>query len=250
MPAPYEGALLLHGYLVDRGVRDPTRIDVISAVETPIPVSPETSVAIVHALAERDIGYTRAGGYANWTERACGQAADRGSPLRPLYRDPGTPAPAVLHACGLTAGGTGGWVAVDRRNLATQFPGVYALGDCADPPVPRAGVFAEIAARAVADGVAAKIHSLGTAEPFDGTGSCYIEFGAGLVGKVDADFLSGPVPKAPLPCPLGRAGRLRRNGSPPADVGAGSAPDPIGTFARSMPGDPRRTGGAMRPSAR
>jgi hypothetical protein len=31
-PAPHEGALLLHGYLVDRGVRDATRIDVIRAM--------------------------------------------------------------------------------------------------------------------------------------------------------------------------------------------------------------------------
>jgi sulfide:quinone oxidoreductase len=28
---------------------------------------------------------------------------------------------------------------------------VYAIGDCADAPVPRAGVFAETAARAMAD---------------------------------------------------------------------------------------------------
>jgi sulfide:quinone oxidoreductase len=77
--------------------------------------------------------------------------------------------------------------------------GVYALG--ADAPVHRAGVFADTAARAVADDIAAKIHSSATAEPYDGTGSCYIEFGAGLVGKVDADFLSGPVPKAPCFAP-------------------------------------------------
>ena len=28
--------------------------------------------------------------------------------------------------------------------------------------------------------------------PFDGRGSCYIEFGSGRVGRVDIDFLSGP----------------------------------------------------------
>ena len=28
--------------------------------------------------------------------------------------------------------------------------------------------------------------------PFDGRGSCYIEFGKGRVGRVDIDFLSGP----------------------------------------------------------
>lgn len=40
------------------GVRDATQIDVISPMESPIPVSPETSAAIVKALAERAIGYT------------------------------------------------------------------------------------------------------------------------------------------------------------------------------------------------
>ena len=107
-------------------------------------------------------------------------------------------APAVVAASGLTRGGTDGWIAVNPRNLATPFPNVYALGDCADAPVPRAGAFAESAARAVADDIAAKINGSGPIAPYDGTGSCYIEFGGGLVGKVDADFLSGPAPTAPF----------------------------------------------------
>jgi len=57
-PAPYEGALRLNDYLAGRGVRDVTQIDVISPMESPIPVSPETSEAIVRALGERAIGYT------------------------------------------------------------------------------------------------------------------------------------------------------------------------------------------------
>jgi sulfide:quinone oxidoreductase len=52
--------------------------------------------------------------------------------------------------------------------------------------------------RAVADDIAAKLHGSGGIDPYDGKGSCYIEFGGGLVGKVDADFLSGPSPKAPF----------------------------------------------------
>ncbi len=75
---------------------------------------------------------------------------------------------------------------------------MYALGDCADAPVPRAGVFAETAARAVADDIAARLHGSGAADPYDGRGSCYIEFGGGFVGKVDTDFLSGPSPRAPF----------------------------------------------------
>ena len=31
-------------------------------------------------------------------------------------------------------------------------------------------------------------------DSFKGIASCYIEFGAGMVGRVDIDFLSGPSP--------------------------------------------------------
>jgi sulfide:quinone oxidoreductase len=198
-PAPYEGALLLHEYLADRGLRDATRIDVISPMESPVPVSPETSDAIVRALRERDIGYTP-GRRVHALDPAAHVAQLKTGDL-PYDLFIGIPAhrvPSVVESSGLTVGGNDGWVAVDPRNLATPFPNVYALGDCADPPVPRAGVFAETAARAVADDIAAKIHHSGAIEPYDGKGSCYIEFGGGFVGKVDADFLSGPSPTAPF----------------------------------------------------
>jgi sulfide:quinone oxidoreductase len=198
-PAPYEGALLLHDYLVDRGVREATHIQVISPMDSPVPVSRETSAAIVRALGERDIGYTpgrRVGGLDPAARVARLQAGDL--PYDLFIGIPVHTVPPVVEASGLTVGGNDGWVAVDPRNLATRFPNVYALGDCADAPVPRAGVFAETAARAVADDIAAKLHGSGAIDPYDGKGSCYIEFGGGLVGKVDADFLSGPSPKAPF----------------------------------------------------
>jgi sulfide:quinone oxidoreductase len=198
-PAPYEGALLLHDHLVERGRRDATRIQVISPMDSPIPVSPQTSAAIVRALGERDIGYTP-GRKVRALDPAAHVAQLRTGELPydlfigiPVHR-----VPAVVEASGLTVGGNDGWVAVDPRNLTTRFPKVYALGDCADAPVPRAGVFAETAARAVADDIAAKLHGSGGIDPYDGRGSCYIEFGGGMVGKVDADFLSGPSPKAPF----------------------------------------------------
>jgi sulfide:quinone oxidoreductase len=198
-PAPYEGALLLHEYLADRGVRGATRIQMTSPMDSPIPVSPETSEAIVRALAERDIGYTP--GRRVQALDPAGHVAKLKTGEIPYDLFIGIPVhrvPQVVEASGLTAGGNDGWVAVDPRNLATRFPNVYALGDCADAPVPRAGVFAESAARAVADDIAAKLHGSGPIDPYDGRGSCYIEFGGGLVGKVDADFLSGPSAKAPF----------------------------------------------------
>ena len=43
-----------------------------------------------------------------------------------------------------------GYVPVDSATLRTRFPGVYAVGDVATVGVPKAGVFAEGAARIVA----------------------------------------------------------------------------------------------------
>jgi sulfide:quinone oxidoreductase len=106
--------------------------------------------------------------------------------------------PAVLDESGLTRGGGDGWVAVNPRTLATPYDGVYALGDCADAPVPRAGVFAERAAQVVADDIIGQVRGTGPAQPYDGKGRCYLEMGDGRVGVVDADFLSGPEPVAPF----------------------------------------------------
>ena len=198
-PAPYEAALLLHDYLLERGVRDKTRIEVISPMDSPVPVSATTSEAIVRGLAERDIRYTpsRRVRRIDPTEHVA-QLKDGVRPYHLFIGIPVHRVPPVVEASGLTAGGVDGWVAVDRRTLATPFPRVYALGDCADAPVPRAGVFAESAARAVADDIAATMRGGGPIIPYDGRGSCYIEFGEGKVGKVDADFLTGPVPTAPF----------------------------------------------------
>ena len=37
--------------------------------------------------------------------------------------------------------------------------------------------------------------------PYDGRGSCYIEFGGGRVGRVDVDFFSGPKPTGTYQAP-------------------------------------------------
>jgi sulfide:quinone oxidoreductase len=83
---------------------------------------------------------------------------------------------------------------VSPQTLETRFPGVYAVGDVAMIGVPKAGVFAEGAARIVAASLLATLRGEGQPGPYGGFGSCYIEFGAGQVGRVDVDFLSGPKP--------------------------------------------------------
>jgi sulfide:quinone oxidoreductase len=63
---------------------------------------------------------------------------------------------------------------VDRTTLETRFPGIYAVGDVTSAPVPKAGVFAESAARAVASHIIGRTTRSAFA-PFDGRGACYVE---------------------------------------------------------------------------
>ena len=63
-------------------------------------------------------------------------------------------APDVVLASGMTEDG---YVPVDSATLETRFPGVYAVGDVATVGVPKAGVFAEGAARVVAASLIARL---------------------------------------------------------------------------------------------
>ncbi len=105
-----------------------------------------------------------------------------------------TQAPDPIAASGLAVNG---WVPVDQP---TSGPGprVYALGDVCTGPrtVPKAGIFAESAALVVADDIAASIAGEQPPAPYGGSGVCYAEFGDGLVGKVEVNFLGGPAAAA------------------------------------------------------
>ena len=59
-PAPYETAVLLHEHLSGRGVRDATTIHLITPMPKPIPISDETSDALIGLLDERGIGHSHA----------------------------------------------------------------------------------------------------------------------------------------------------------------------------------------------
>ena len=108
--------------------------------------------------------------------------------------------PDVVKRSGLAVDG---WVPVDQTNLATRFPGVYALGDVASGArtVAKAGIFAEAAARVVAADIAARLRDREPPPPYEGDGPCYIEFGDGMVGKAEINFLAGPAPAARVIAP-------------------------------------------------
>jgi sulfide:quinone oxidoreductase len=99
--------------------------------------------------------------------------------------------PAVVVASGMTVNG---WIPVDPKNLKTKFPHVYAVGDVTSVGTPKAGVFAEGAARIAAASLIAEVEGREEPPAYNGAGSCYVEFGLDRVGRVDVDFFSGPSP--------------------------------------------------------
>jgi sulfide:quinone oxidoreductase len=192
-PAPSEAALLLHDYLSERGVRSECEISIVIPFSTPVPPSPETSRALVDAFVERGIEFVPAHRVSSLVPGRRVAVLDDGAEL-PYDLFLGVPkhrAPDVVRASGLTEEG---YVPVNPRTLETRFPGVYAIGDVATIGVPKAGVFAEGAARVVGASLIAGLGRGEKPDAYEGRGSCYVEFGAGLVGRVDVDFLSGPKP--------------------------------------------------------
>jgi len=192
-PAPSEAALLLHDYLSTRGMRDDCEISFVIPFSTPIPPSPDTSRALVGAFAERDIEFVPEHRVSSLDPTRQVAVLDDGSEL-PYDLFLGVPkhrAPDVVLASGMAEDG---YVPVNPQTLETRFPNVYAVGDVATIGVPKAGVFSEGAARVVAASLVARLRGGEQPGAYNGLGSCYIEFGAGRVGRVDVDFLSGPKP--------------------------------------------------------
>jgi sulfide:quinone oxidoreductase len=196
-PAPFEGAILLHDHFVERAVRADVEIRVIGPMSAPVPITKELSQSILGALNERGIEYvpnqlvTELDTNTKTARIAAGDSVEYDM----LVGIPAHCVPQVVERAGLAVGG---WIPVDRTNLATRFENVYAVGDVADTRIAKAGVFAESAAAIVADDIAARLHGSSLQRAWEGAGSCYIEFGGGMVGKVEANFLGGPAPTARL----------------------------------------------------
>ena len=196
-PAPFEGSFLLHEYFTQRGIRDTVQMSTTFPMQRPVPVTAAVSQMFRDGLAQRGIEELpeRLVTAIDPTTRTAQLASGETLPYDLFVGIPVHQAPDVLASSGLLVNG---WVPVDQANLRTQFPGVYALGDVCTGPrtVPKAGIFAESAARVVADDIAAAVSGAEPPPPFEASGICYAEFGAGLVGKVEVSFLRGEGPEA------------------------------------------------------
>jgi sulfide:quinone oxidoreductase len=196
-PAPFEGSFLLHEHFMEQGIRDSVEMATTFPMARPVPVTGEVAQMFRDALAARNVEelpehlVTGIDPAARTAQLASGETLPYDLFVGiPIHR-----APAALADTGLVVNN---WVPVDQSNLRTRFPGVYALGDVCTGPrtVPKAGIFAEAAARVVADDIVAAITGAEPPAPYEGSGVCYAEFGGGLVSKVEINFLRGDTPTA------------------------------------------------------
>jgi sulfide:quinone oxidoreductase len=192
-PAPSEAALLMHDYLFKRGIRNESEISIVMPFGLPIPPSPDTSKALLAEFAERHIKFIPKHVVKVIKPSEKIAVLDDGTeiPFDLFLGIPKHRVPEVVEKSGMTVNG---WIPVDKTNLKTQHPGVYAIGDVNSVGTPKAGVFAEGAAKVAAASIIADFENGQQPSPYQGNGTCYIEFGDGKVGKVNVDFFSGPAP--------------------------------------------------------
>jgi len=191
-PAPSETAMLMHDYLTSRGIRDRSRIVMVTPLPSPLPVSKAAGDGILARFAA--LGIECLSGAATTRVDAAGRTLhlSTGDAIRYdlLLAVPVHVAPKVVLESGLAVGG---WIPVDRATLETRFPGVYAVGDVTSVGTPRAGIFSEGAGKVVAARIVAQ-HRGGDTAPYTGEGHCYIEFGERQVAEIHVNFLGGPKP--------------------------------------------------------
>jgi len=201
-PAPFEVACQLHDLFVRTGVRDAIRMKMV--IPTPRPVDkPDVSEGLERFLAERKIELIPSTTITS-VDAAARRAVTAGGGIDydlfiavPVH----TP-PQVIKSSKLGPG----FIPVSAKNLETAIPNVYAVGDVASIPVgdkavPKAGAFAEDAARTVVSDILRKEGLAQELVKFNAIGACYLELGGGQVAKVNANFLGGEKPQLSLEGP-------------------------------------------------
>lgn len=192
-PAPSEVALLLHEYLTRQGVRKNCNISLVVPFELPIPPSFGMSKSLLKAFDEKKITYIPEIMVGSIDPVHNLAVLDDGTEL-PFDLFLGVPehcVPQVIQESGLIFDE---WIPVNKKNLKTKFSNVYAIGDVTSVGTPKAGIFAEEAARTAAESIIAEFNENEFNGEYDGAGSCYVEFGQGKVGRVDVDFFSKNAP--------------------------------------------------------
>jgi sulfide:quinone oxidoreductase len=204
-PAPYEAAFQLRDFFLRRGISDRVGIKVLVPTPVALPVAPGADQEVKRRFAAREIElYTQHGVTAIDPARKVAVLPNGNMMAYDLFV--GVPVhrpPAVVRESPL---GNGSWIPVDPFTLQTGFTNVFAVGDVTHVPVgaqavPKAGAFAETAARVVVSQIVYRETGRGEVQRYEAQGTCYLEFGDDEVAQISANFLGGNAPVVKLDQP-------------------------------------------------
>ena len=215
--APYEAAMLLEAWTREHGVRDQVEIDLYTPESIPMAVAgPAVGEALCAFMDQRGIShhFTKQVSSIDNSSRTIRFGDEESASFDLLVGIPPHRAPTPVREAGLID--SSGYVPVhpqtlellsDLDTLGVQHPGVYAIGDVAairlmnSMLLPKAGVFAEAEAQAVAAAIAAEINNGPRPGVYDGDGFCYVDVGDGLAAYGAGDFYAYPSPRVTLQQP-------------------------------------------------
>ncbi|ORB58891.1 dehydrogenase [Mycobacteroides saopaulense] len=197
--APVEGALLAADLFSEAGIREQVAIDMYTPEPHPlVSAGPVVGAQMIDMLQTAGVGFhgNRAPTAIHPNERRILFADGVSEPFDLLVFVP-------PHEPALAVGDHRGWIPADHATLATQWPGVWALGDIASVAapsgklVPKAATFAKSQAAAVASQIIDHLGGTRTDSDhqFQGRGECFVEVGAHRSGLAHIDFFALPSPR-------------------------------------------------------
>lgn len=200
--APYEMAFLLDELLKRKKIRDNIVISFFTPELQPMPAAgPQVGKFVSKFLENKNIRY-----HPNHILREAREnelVFDAGTYAYDLLiYVPPHQAPKAIRESKLA--GERGWIPVDPKTLRTNFPGIYAIGDCTEIPIaggkflPKAGVIAHGQAEIAAHNIILEMLNAGDRESYHGFGSCFVETGRGNAAYFSAHFYHQPTPSVRL----------------------------------------------------
>lgn len=196
--APLEFACLADEYLAKRGLRDKTRLTLVTPLNGAF-TKPVCNKALTHILTEKNIQVVNNATLASVTENSilCPDGQEIGFDL--LVVVPPHEGSDLIEDADLGDGL--GFGRTDKRTLkSTVAERVFLVGDNAGIPASKAGSVAHFQADAVVHNILREIAGKKAEPCADGHANCFIETGHGKAVLIDFNYEVQPVPgKFPLP---------------------------------------------------
>ncbi|HXF48722.1 MAG TPA: FAD/NAD(P)-binding oxidoreductase [Verrucomicrobiae bacterium] len=214
-PAPYEYALLVDEILRRKKIRSHVRLVLSTPEPQPMPVAGLLiGETVKKMLAERKIEYLplHKPKLVEFPNRKL--IYENGAELQfdLLAAVPPHHAPKLAEGAGLAD--ESGFIPVELGSFKTKLKNVFAIGDAAalrlpnGNPHPKAGVFAEAQALALASYLTAEITGA-PSTPYSGKGACFVDVGGGQAAPAEAELLHPEGPRFVLK-PPSRSGLLAK----------------------------------------